>query len=120
VRALPAAVRQAPKLRGGFWTGMQAMRSDDALDGSDGSPPLLKAAMAAGLAALSAAALAVGAAGGTPPAGAPGHAAASGPRAGLAAAGGGRGPAALPPVSRLCFHGSRGEPVDFPVVLDCP
>ncbi len=96
------------------------MRSDDALNGSDGGPPLSKAAVA-GLAVLCAAALAVGAAVGAPPGSAPGRAAASGPQAGLAAAGGGRGGvAALPPVRRLCFHGLRGEPVDFPAMLDCP
>ena len=96
------------------------MRSDDALRDSDGRLPLLKAA-GAGLAALCAAALAVaGAADGAPPPGsAPGRAA-PGPQAGPAAAGGGSGPAALPPARRLCFHGPRGEAVDFPAVLDCP
>ncbi len=95
------------------------MRSDDAQRDSNGRLPLVKAA-GAGLAALCAAALAtMGAAGGAPPGSAPGRAA-PGSQAGLAVAGGGRGPAALPPVRRLCFHGPRGEPVDFPAVLDCP
>ncbi len=95
------------------------MRSDDAQRDSDGRLPLLKAA-GAGLAALCAAALAaLGATDGAPPGSAPGRAA-PGPQAGLAVVGGGRGPAALPPVRRLCFQGSRGEPVDFPAVLDCP
>ena len=95
------------------------MRSDDAQRDSDGRLPLLKAAVA-GLAALCAAALAtVGAADGAPPVSTPGRAA-HGPQAGLAVAGGGRGPAALPAARRLCFNGPRGEPVDFPAVLDCP
>jgi hypothetical protein len=95
------------------------MRSDDALRDSAGRLRLLMAA-GAGLAALCAAALAsVGAAGGAPAGSAPGWAA-LGPQAGLAVAGGGRGPAALPPARRLCFHSPRGEPVDFPAVLDCP
>ena len=92
------------------------MRSDDVLENSDGGPPIFKA-VAAGFAALCAAALAVGVVDGAPPPRAPGRAA-PGAEAGLAVAGG-RGPA-LPPVSRLCFHGGRGEPVDFPAVLDCP
>jgi hypothetical protein len=95
------------------------MRSDDALENRDGRPPLLKAAVA-GIAALCAAALAVaGAADGAPPGSAPGRAA-SGPQAVPAVAGGGRAPAALLPARRLCFHGPRGEAVDFPAVLDCP
>lgn len=95
------------------------MRSDDALENRDGRPPLLKAAVA-GLAALCAAALAVaGPADGAPPGSAPGRAA-SGLQAEPAMAGGGRGLAALLPVRRLCFHGPRGESVDFPAVLDCP
>ncbi len=78
-------------------------------------------AAVAGLAILCAAALAVaGAAGGAAPGSAPGRAAAPGPQARPAVAGGGRGPAALPPIRRLCFHGPRGEPVDFSAVLDCP
>jgi hypothetical protein len=100
--------------------GTPAMRSDDALENSDGGPPLFKAVVA-GFAAFCAAALAVGVAvgvaNGAPPGRASGRAA-PGAKAGLAVAGK-RGPA-LPPVSRLCFHGRRGEPVDFPAVLDCP
>ena len=95
------------------------MRSDDALENRGGQAIALKAAVA-GLAALCAAALAtVGAADGAPPGSTPGRAA-PGPQAGLAVAGGGRGPAALPAARRLCFNGPRGEPVDFPAVLDCP
>jgi hypothetical protein len=95
------------------------MRSDDPLENRVGRPPPLKAAVA-GLAALCAAALAVaGTADGAPPGSAPGRAA-PGPQAGPAVAGGGRDPAALPPARRLCFHGPRGEAVDFPAVLDCP
>ncbi len=97
------------------------MRSDDALENRGGQATALKAAVA-GIAALCAAALAVaGAADGAPPPGsAPGRAA-PGPQAGPAAAGGGSGPAAaLPLARRLCFHGPRGEAVDFPAVLDCP
>src|SRR5215218_9375747 len=97
------------------------MRSDDARDGSDRGSRLLKAVVAAGLAALSATALAAWTIDSAPPGSAPGRAATAGPRAGLAAAAGGRGGvAALPPARRLCFHGPRGEPVDFPAVLDCP
>ena len=92
------------------------MRSDDALENSDGGPPLFKAVVA-GFAAFCAAALAVGVADGAPPGRASGRAA-PGAEAGLAVASR-RGPA-LPPISRLCFHGRRGEPVDFPAVLDCP
>ncbi len=95
------------------------MQSDNALRNSDdGRPPLpvAKAVLAGLAAALCAAALAVGAADGAPPGSAPGRASS----AGLAVAGG-RGPApVLPPISRLCFHGPRGEPVDFPAVQHCP
>ncbi len=95
------------------------MRSDDALENRNGRPPLLKAAVA-GLAALCTAALAVaGAADGAPPGSAPGRAVTAGPQARPAVADGGRGSAALSPARRLCFHGPRGEPVDFPAVLDC-
>ena len=95
------------------------MRSDDAQRDSNGRLPLLKAA-GAGLAALCAAALAtVGAADGAPPGSMPGRAA-PGSQAGLAVADDRRGPAALPPARHLCFHSPRGEPVDFPAVLDCP
>ena len=96
------------------------MRSDAPSENRDGRLRPLKAAVA-GLAALCAAALAVaGAAGGAAPVSAPGWTPAPGPQAGAGVAGGGRGPAALPPIRRLCFHGPRGEPVDFPAVLDCP
>ncbi len=114
MRAPTAAAWGTRDLQGGFWVGTPTMRSDGTPQDSNGRrSPLLKAAVA-GLAALCAAALAVGAAGGSPPRSVPG------PPAGLAVAGGGRAPAALPPVPRLCFHGPRGEPVDFPAVLDCP
>ena len=94
------------------------MLSEGALDGGD--DPLFVKALVAGLAALCAAALAMGMADGAPlerPRGL--AAAAPGPEAGLTAAGR-RGPAAPPPVLRLCFHGPRGEPVDFPVAQYCP
>ncbi len=97
------------------------MRSDVALDGSDSGSRLLKAAVATGLAALCTVVAAAGAAESAQRRSAAGRAASAGPQAGLAAAGGGRGGVAvLPPVRRLCFHGLRGEPVDFPAVLDCP
>ena len=96
------------------------MRSGHAaLERGEGGPPLLKAAVA-GLAVLGAAALAAGLFDGPLPQGAPGRAV-FGLEAGLAVVGGrGPGPAALQPVSRLCFHGPRGEPVDFPAVQHCP
>ena len=86
------------------------MRSGEGLQ--DGDDRLPVEALAAGLAALCAAALALGAFDGAPPEHPRGRLAATGYGAGLAAAGG-RGPAAAP-VPRLCFRGARGEPVDFP------
>ena len=89
------------------------MGSDDLPDDSD--DPLLLKAVVAGLAALCAAALALGVADGVAP-GRP-RGAAPGPETALPVSGG-RGPA-LPPVLRLCFRGPRGEPVDFPAMEQC-
>jgi hypothetical protein len=79
----------------------------------DGAGRLLARALVAGIAALCAAALALGAADGAPQQGC-----AVGGRGDLAADPGlaatARGGPALPPVAALCFRGPRGEPVDFP------
>jgi hypothetical protein len=93
------------------------MRTEDALDETDDRRRFLNT-VAAGLAALCAAALAVGTVNGVPWERFPGLAAPA-PEPGLAAAGA-RGGAAQPPVLRLCFRGPRGEPVDFPTAQYCP
>ena len=92
---------------------------DETRKDSDGPLPVFKAAVP-GLAALLAAALAVGAADGAPPGSAPGQAVRGAGAAPVVVDGGRGGPAALSPISRLCFRGPRGEPVDFPAVHHCP
>ncbi len=96
------------------------MGSDDGTrKNSDGPLPVFKAAVP-GLAALLAAALAVGAADGAPPGSAPGQAVRGAGAAPVVVGGGRGGSAPLSQISRLCFHGPRGEPVDFPAVQHCP
>ncbi len=92
---------------------------DETRKDSDGPLPVFKAAVP-GLAALLAAALAVGVADGAPPRSAPGQAARGAGAAPVVVGGGRSGSVPLPPISRLCFHGPRGEPVDFPAVQHCP
>ena len=86
------------------------MRSDDALGDGDGGLPARAAV--AGLAALYAAALAVGVFDGAPPERQHGRAA-LGAVAKSAVAAGERDPA-FPPGSRLCLFGPGGELVEFP------
>jgi hypothetical protein len=88
------------------------VRGGGGLGGGGGRLPV--GALVAGLAALCAAALVAGAFDGAPP-----ERPRPGPEAGLAVAAGGGGPAG-PPISRLCFRGPRGEPVDFAAVDHCP